>query len=350
MHAEQIRKLMRIALAALGIWLAARYVLPLAFPFVIGLVLALLAKPGTVFLQKRLHLPGVLASSVSVILVILLFLTLVLALGAYALKQATALAASIPDLQQTLSGAAGQAKGFVVSIVESAPQSLQPLLHRVVDSSFQSSQSLLDSAAQRIPGALAELVSRISQGALTLGTGILAGVMLSYRLPRLREKLRSKLPLSWQDKYLPALKAAKGALAGWLKAQLRLMAITWLIVSLGLTAAGVPYGFLWALPVALVDAVPVLGTGTVLIPWALFSLLQGSTVQGLIMLATSLTAMLTRTVLEPRFVGKQIGLDPLITLAAFYVGFRLWGIAGMILCPLLAAVGRTFWESLAVQK
>lgn len=350
MEATQVKKALWLGAAGAGLWLGIRYVLPLVFPFAIGLLLALLAKPGTAFLQTRLRLPGALAGAVSVTLVIVLFLVMVVALGAYALKQATALAAYVPDLQQTLSASAGQAKSLVTGAVGNAPEGLRPLLQRVVESSFQSGQSLLDSAAQRLPGVLADLVSRISKGVLTLGTGILAGVMLCPRLPRMRLWLRGRLPLAWKERYLPALRSAKGALIGWGKAQLKLMAVTWGVVSLGLLLAGVAYGPLWAAVIALVDAVPVLGTGTVLIPWGLFLLLQGATPRGLTILVTSLAAMAVRTILEPRLVGRQIGLDPLITLAAFYVGFRLWGIAGMIFLPLFAAVGKTFWESLAVQK
>lgn len=350
MNREQVRKLLWLGGAVAAAWLGAKYVLPLVFPFIIGLILSLMAKPGTAFLQKRLHLPGAAASVVSVGLVILLFLTLVVALGAYALKQATSIAASIPDLQDTLSGAAGMARQFAVDAVESAPEGLQPLLHRVVESSFQSGQTLLDNAAKRIPGVLAELVTRISKGALTLGTGILAGVMLSLRLPKIRKSLKNRIPPTWQEKYLPALKSARTALFGWLRAQFKLMAITWGIVSLGLIVAKVPYGFLWAALIAVVDAVPVLGTGTVLIPWGLFLLLQGSAFQAITLFITFGLSALIRTTLEPRLVGRQIGLDPLLTLAAFYIGFRLWGIPGMIICPLLAAVGKTFWESFAVQK
>ena len=350
MHIKKGNNFLRLIVAGAVLWLGVRYILPLAFPFIIGLILALLAKPGTVFFRKRWHLPGAAASAVSVSLVILLFLTLVVALGAYALKQAASVAASVPDLQQTLGETVGQARALVTDALNSAPQSLQPLLYKVAESTLQSGQGLVDTAVQRIPAILAALVSRISQGTLTLGTGVLAGVMLSSRLPALRKKLWGVLPDKWKETYLPALGTAKTTLKGWLKAQLKLMGITWLIVSIGLMAAGVPYGFLWAGLVAVVDAVPVLGTGTVLIPWALFLLLQGSTAQAVILLVTFVAAMLTRTALEPRLVGRQIGLDPLVTLAAFYVGFRLWGIPGMILCPLLAAVGKTFWESVPVQK
>ena len=100
---------------------------------------------------------------------------------------------------------------------------------------------------------------------------------------------------------------------------------------------------LWALGVAVVDALPVLGSGTVLIPWTLLLLIQGQYGQALGMGLVYLAAVVVRSVLEPRLVGRQLGLDPLVTLAAFYAGYRLWGILGMILAPICAAAARSFF-------
>ena len=87
---------------------------------------------------------------------------------------------------------------------------------------------------------------------------------------------------------------------------------------------------------AFLDALPLLGTGAVLIPWSLISFLQENTPQALGLLGLYAVVTLTRSLLEPRFVGRQLGLDPLATLAALYIGYRLWGFGGMILSPLLA--------------
>ena len=86
-----------------------------------------------------------------------------------------------------------------------------------------------------------------------------------------------------------------------------------------------------------------LGSGTVLIPWTLLLLIQGQYGQALGMGLLYLAAVVVRSVLEPRLVGRQLGLDPLVTLAAFYAGYRLWGILGMILAPICAAAARSFF-------
>jgi predicted PurR-regulated permease PerM len=88
--------------------------------------------------------------------------------------------------------------------------------------------------------------------------------------------------------------------------------------------------------IAIVDAFPILGVGTVLIPWALICLLRRQTVRGIGLLAVYAVVWLARSILEPKLVGKGLGLDPLVTLVAIYAGWKLWGIGGMLLAPILA--------------
>ena len=111
-----------------------------------------------------------------------------------------------------------------------------------------------------------------------------------------------------------------------------------LIVGTGLFLLRIPYAPIWGLLIAFVDAIPILGTGTVLLPWSLISLLQGQPAKAVGLLGIYVIALLSRSILEPKLVGKHLGLDPLVTLAALYAGFQLWGIPGMILSPMLCVV------------
>ena len=108
------------------------------------------------------------------------------------------------------------------------------------------------------------------------------------------------------------------------------------LCGIGMAILRIPYAPLWALGVCLVDAFPILGTGTVLLPWSLISLLQGNGARAVGLLGIYITVTVVRSVLEPKLLGRHLGLDPLVTLMALYAGFKLWGIGGMILSPLLA--------------
>jgi sporulation integral membrane protein YtvI len=202
--------------------------------------------------------------------------------------------------------------------------------------------TIADRAVAQIPSVLSGFLSGVPDGALRFGTGLLASFMISARLPKLKSLVQKHVPQSFKDNYLPALLRTRKALGGWLKAQGILSSVTYGIVSLGLLILRVPYGFFWALFVTLVDAVPMLGTGIILLPWAMIRLLQSQPGQAVGLLLIFGAASLCRATLEPKLVGKQLGLDPLLTLVALYCGYRIWGFWGLLGAPVLTAAIKSF--------
>lgn len=336
MEQSTLKRLLWLIGVLVALWAAVEYVLPVALPFLLGWLLALGAEPLVELSGRRLKLPRGLASGLGVTLTLLLFGTVVCFLGALAFRELMDLARDMPDLQQTAAAGSEKLEGWLTALALKTPSGMQPLLTKTVSSAFDDTSALMEQVSHRVTSGLTGTISRVPQTVLTLATGVLAGFMISGRLPKLKKAFSQKLPASWKERYIPALQRIKEALLGWLKAQLKLSGITWLIVGAGFLLLKIPYGLLWAALVAVVDAVPVLGTGTVLVPWALIEFLQGRMTRGIGLLVLYGIALVCRTVLEPRLVGKHLGLDPLLTLAAFYAGFRLWGIGGMLLAPILA--------------
>ena len=125
-------------------------------------------------------------------------------------------------------------------------------------------------------------------------------------------------------------------LGKWLKAECILLAVTFCQLLVGLLLIRQEYALLLAVLIALIDALPVFGTGTVLAPWAAVECLLGNVPKGAALLALFAVISVVRSVLEPKLVGRHLGLDPLVTLMALYVGYKLWGVGGMIFAPLLA--------------
>lgn len=336
MEQSTLKKLLGLAALLLGLWAAIEYLLPLAVPFLLGGLLAVSAEPLVSFAGRHLKLPRALAAGVGVSLTLLLFIALLGLLGGFAVQELLALARDMPDIRQTAAAGTRQLEGFLVELSHKTPKSIQPALTGTVEAAFDDTSALMEKLSNRVTATLTGTLSRVPKLVLTLATGVLAGFMISGRLPKLKVSISSHIPKAWRDRYIPALKNMKTALLGWLKAQLKLAGVTWAIVGAGFMLLKVPYGILWAALVALVDAVPVLGTGTVLVPWALVEFLQGNMTRGVGLLALYGLALTVRTVLEPRLVGKHLGLDPLWTLAAFYIGFMLWGVGGMLFAPVLA--------------
>ncbi len=339
-----IKKWLVPPLIFLGAWVGVRYLLPVLLPFFLGGLLALAAEPLVSFAKRRLRLPRALASGVGVSVTLVLVSGILSLLGAFAVKELGALAGSLPDLQETADQGMRLMGDWLVSITERTPEGVRPLLTKTALELSQSGTEMVSQVTKQVPGVLSGLVEKIPGSAIGIGTGLIAGYMISSRLPSLRSWIENRLPESWNTQYLPAIKRVKEALGGWLKAQLKLMAVTWGIVSVGFMLLKVPFGPAWAVLVAVVDAVPMLGTGLALLPCGLVALLRGNALRALGFAAIWAAAAGTRALLEPRLVGRHLGLDPLLTLGALYAGYRFWGVWGMILAPILAAAASAVTE------
>lgn len=335
------KKSLLVLAAFVALWLGMRFVLPLMLPFFLGGALALAAEPLVELSVRKMRFPRWLGAGVGVLAALCGVVTIVWIVGAVAVKELGSLTRNMPNIGETASQGMLMAQDFFVNLSEKAPESIRPMLQKTVLDVFDGGEGLIKQATGKIPAVLGAAVGRVGNGALGVGVGVLAAFLISARLPALRQMLATRIPAKWREEYLPALRRVRTALGGWLKAQLMLCAVTYGIVAIGFLILDIDYGWLWAALVAVVDAVPVLGTGTVLVPWALVLFFQDRTLQAVGLLCTYAAALITRTVLEPRLVGKQLGLDPLITLLALYIGYRFWGILGMLVTPILASAAKS---------
>lgn len=331
-----IRKYIIAAAVFVGIFLLARYLLPIFLPFALGAGLAIAAEPAVHFLNTRLHLKRSVAAGAGITAVFLFLALVVTLLGALLIRELRNLAGILPELEGAIRTGMDTANRWLTGLARRAPGELGTVLTRNVDSLFSGGSNLLNRVADFLLKLASGMLSHVPGGALSLGTGIISSFMISAKLPKIRRWLPERVPSAQFEPILSALHRLKAALLGWLKAQVKLSSVTFLLALAGLLLLRVSHGPLWAVLVALVDAFPVLGTGTVLVPWSIVSFLQGNTVLAFGLLGLYAAIAVIRSLLEPRLLGKQLGLDPLVTLIALYAGYRLWGIGGMILAPVLA--------------
>lgn len=328
------------ALGAAALALGAKYVLPLLIPFLLGGALALGAEPAVRLGVARLKLKRGLAAGIGVSVTLVLVIGVLTGIFGILVWGLGQLGRILPDMEQTARQGLSLMQNFLLGLAERGPDMLRPIVSRSVTRMFGSGTALLDQAVDRLPGLATGVLSALGDGALTLGTALISAFMISARLPQIRLRLQAMTPAVWRERWIPALSRIRAAIGGWLKAQAKLSGISFGIITLGLWALSVPYAPVWAFLIALVDALPLLGTAVVLLPWALVSLLQGAQLKALGLVLTYAAVSMTRTVMEPKLLGKQLGLDPLLTLGALYLGYQLWGLGGMLLAP-IAAVAAT---------
>lgn len=315
--------------------LSVGYLLPLCLPFLLGAALALVAEPTVRLFSRRLKLPRRVSSPIAVSTVFLFGICVLVLLLAIVGRQMQKLGAILPTMVDAVQTGSAQLKNWLLRTAAQLPGDLGPTAAALTEHLFSNSASMLEQATAKLPNLAGSVLSGLSGGLLWLITGIISACMISSRLPTIRQWLQTRLPAQWQEKLLPAAKAIRQALGGWLLAEAKLAGIAFLFLSVGFLLLRIENGFVWAMLITLVDAFPILGVGTVLLPWSAVCLLQGNHIRAIGLLALYGALWLTRSILEPKLIGKGLGLDPLVTLIAIYVGWKLWGISGMLLAPFL---------------
>lgn len=318
-------------------WLTLRYILPLGFPFLLGAGIALLAEPVVGFLHQRFHFPRGLAAGIGVTATVSSLCVLVLMLCGILLRELSNLTRILPDLENAARSGIAMIRDWLNTLIVRCPAGIRLGLEQNVEELFSSSSALIGKCTQYILGLAGTVITHVPSSALNTGTAILAGFMISAKSPQIRHWMQTQLPSHRLQTLWETGRQLRSTAGKWLLSQLKLSAITFCVLLAGFLLLRVSYAPFAAFLVALVDAFPVLGTGSILVPWSLFCLLQQDGARAAGLLGLYITAAAVRTMMEPRLVGQHLGLDPLATLFALYSGYRLWGLPGMLFMPMLAS-------------
>ncbi|MBR1456847.1 MAG: AI-2E family transporter, partial [Oscillospiraceae bacterium] len=238
----------------------------------------------------------------------------------------------------------------LMSALARAVERLEARALAAIDQSPEAVSDYLLTAMEAAADALYGLPARLSEwvldalGRIAQGSGgvllfaVTAGIgtyFVSAAYPRTLAFLRAQLPEEAERRLAGLGRDLRGSFGALLRAQMILMAMTFFELLLGFVLLGVCGAAGLAALTALIDALPVFGTGIVLAPWALSCLLLGDTGRGVGLLICWAMASLVRSCAQAKLLGDQIGLDPLASLLAIYVGWRVWGVWGMLLFPVL---------------
>lgn len=345
MQIKKYRKLLLWILgAAAALWIGIVFLLPVLLPFLIGFLLSRLAEPLIVRLQGKSTLPRWLCAILCVAGLYFLLGTALFFLFRALFTELGEFVEQIPQLLSSLSEPMGRLQEALELAADRLPDGLGVALRGWIDRLFAGGSILAETAANRLITLVTRILSGLPSILLFLVTAVLSTFMISIELPQLKSAAAKRLPARGRQRLTTLYGKVRGAMGGWLVAQGKLLLVVFGIVSAGLFLLRVEFPLLFGAIVALIDALPVFGSGTVLIPWALVRFLQADTRLGVGLICVYLAAMLTRTALEPRLIGRQIGLNPLLTLLSLYAGFRFFGVVGMIFLPIAAILLKQLFD------
>ena len=331
----------RLVLTVVLVWLVWKVGLPLLSllaPFVAALITAALLHPPVRWLQRKL---GWSRKLLSLFILVLLFGLLGAALGylGYAgVSQLVSLVQNWDGLLASLQTAMDQIETLFSQLWALVPHTLNDTVSATMD-------SLLEWLQTSLPGMLEGSVTWLKDKAMGLpsfGLALIIYVMAAYLLTADYPYLRSQAARHTHQRLLNFLTqvrdVAVAAFGGYLKAEFLLSVGVFFILMAGFFLIGQPYGLLLALGLAVMDFIPIIGAGTVMVPWAFVCLFTGSFATAFeLMLIWGIIALFRR-VMEPKFVGDQTGLSPILSLVSIYVGMKLAGVLGMILGPTVALI------------
>ena len=316
-------------------YLFLRYAFWWLLPFFIAFIAAALLEPGILFLQKKLHFRRSFSAAVLTLLLLFLFggtlsllLWILFAQAKNFLLEIGNGLDMLPQLADRLAKHLAQYGGLPPEWLENWFASNFSFL------TLQGSQAL-STLSEKFMSSLGNFAAKIPRIALGCITTALAIYFTACAYPQLRTFLRQRLSKSNWQRAVRLKSGFANTLLRWLRAELILCTLTFFQLLAGFFLIGQNFALLLAFLITLVDLLPVFGTGTVLLPWALCLLLLNNTVKAVFLLILYLSTVLVRNVLEPRLMAKQAGLPAIASLAAMYLGFSLLGVSGMILFPFL---------------
>jgi len=335
----------RLAVCALfiaGVYVFVKVLFQYIAPFAIGWLLAVIFEPLVSRFNTRLKMHRGLLAFLAVLIVFIVIGSVGAFITVRIINEASALSDALPGQVDTLSRGFENLRENYITIMEHIPVELRKAADGL-GSSFMSS----------FTSGVGEFVRRISGSAVKLVPGAVIGIILSFISMYFFIKDRalvvgvisSKTSKSVKDKYSVIKRELLGALAGYIRSSAVLMTITGFICIAGLVLLGYPYALVVGLVVAVFDFLPVFGPGIVLWPWAIASLIGGDLRMAIGAILIYAVITIARQIFEPKILGSQLGIHPLVMLMSMFIGLQIFGLLGFLIGPIIVIILKTFFET-----
>lgn len=307
------------------------------FPFLLAFILAFLLQPIVRLISKSLKINNTLVA----VFVCTVFTVLILGAGylivVIASKEAADLVKSLASSTNNISKGIDSLLTQYNDLFKTFPPEYQYSLKQIIASIIDSLQKLLVqstdyfiNAAKQVPNILIELLLMF-----------VAMFLFSMRLTQIKETFLRFFEKNSRPRIDAVLAALKKAVFGFLGAQLIISCIIFVVVLTGFLIMGIPYASALALFITLVDILPVLGTGSVMIPMAVYQYLNGNLLLCIGIIIHYFVIVVLRRIIEPKILGDAVGIGPLSALISIYLGFQLAGLAGIFMGPIIILLLQT---------
>lgn len=300
-------------------------------PFVIGWIISMIATPIVNWLEEKFKIVKKLGTAIVVVVVIALIVFLMYLIIARLWTELKGFILNIPQLYEQMEIGFAQIGKTLSGLFARLPESVQTNWNIMVESLETAVGEIISGISEPTMEAAGNFAKQLPSVLI----GVVVALISSYFFTVQRDEV-----VHWVKKVSPpSVKMRMGlvidnlhyAVGGYFKAQFKIMGIVFVILVIGFAFLKVSYFGLVALVVAFLDFLPFFGTGTALIPWAIYKLLVGDFKFALILVIIYIITQVGRQLLQPKMVADSMGMNPLVTLILLYIGYKLKGVMGMIL-------------------
>lgn len=342
MNKDKLEYYLRLVFLIIGAmllaYIAVTKLLVLALPFLISWGIAFSVRPTAHKLSRRLKVSPRWVSLVLTLAVLVGGVALLVAILAYAageawgalsgLANSDALYDVIAAVMDPLSGIFGEREGAA---------ELEAKISEAV-------RGFLTSLLSELVGAVGSFVSFVPSVVVFLVVTLISSVYFALDIERVNERVRALLPERIFSAFVRFKDSFLTAALRYLRSYLTIMLVVFSLMLTGLLLLRVKYALLLALVFAVFDMLPLIGVGTFIVPWSIFEFIVGNTGVGIGLLVLFVVTELVRNLIEPKIVGKNLGVHPIVTLVLLYVSYSLFGFGGILLIPLLSVFLTAFFN------
>lgn len=300
-------------------------------PFVAGWIIALIAGPLVRFFEEKIKLKRKIGSAFVIIVVIALVVLALYVVGVQLFEQIAGLLSALPEMLEGMESDLSSIADNINALLSKIPGNFHLNLNNDVLKLDSYAGDFLEKFGSPTIAAAGNLAKQLPSFFIGLIMALLSAYFFVAERQQLNEWFRGHMPASAQMRYRTVRSSLRRSVGGYFKAQIKIEVWMYLLLAVGLGILKVDYFALIALVIAFLDFLPFLGTGTVLIPWAVIRILTAEYKTAVGLLIIWGVGQLARQLIQPKIVGDSIGVPPLPTLFLLYIGYKAGGVVGMIL-------------------
>jgi len=330
---------------AVILYISFKYVISWIMPFILAFCIVSVVQPLIRFIKQKLKFKQEIAAVMIMLLIYMGIGSIIIVLATQLIILIKQLFVAIPDYYSaTIYPGLLKATQVFSDFINELPAEWQVQFNDLQGTIMDTLQNLVVSISQKGLSFLSNFTNSIPSFLIAF----MFTVMLSFFISIQYDKVISFIKIQIPDKAKRIIKDTriifKDTVLKYIKAYLILMVITFIELTIGFVIIGVDNAVVIAAGIAVFDLLPFFGTGAIMVPWIIVVLLQGNLRFALGLAIVYGVVTLIRNILEPKVVGDQLGLNPIVSLMAIYLGFRLFGVLGMIAMPVIVQM------ALALQK